>query len=189
MPPRPKRSAPDCQLSAPQGSTLKAGRLALEAKLVWPLAGQANSSFLPPSSACPARSQNSAAPATLTNRDPASYDSLRSVCVMKDASDSQPQELLSIVPPRCRIPLAREPSANGSPPPHRKASCRRRNPVGPSAARCTKDNSVLWPGRLACLSRSLLCGRLPRPWPPAGPAVRAPVRPRILHATPLTPLL
>ena len=108
---------------------------------------------------------------------------------MKDASDSQPQELLSIVPPRCRIPLAREPSANGSPPPHRKASCRRRNPVGPSAARCTKDNSVLWPGACPRLSRSLLAVRLPRPWPPAGPAVRAPVAPRILHATPLTPLL
>ena len=32
-------------------STLKAGRLALELKFVWPLDGQANSSFLPPSSA------------------------------------------------------------------------------------------------------------------------------------------
>jgi len=81
----------------------------LGGKSVWPLAEQANSSFLPPSSACSARSQNSATPAAPTNRDPASYDSLRSGCVMKDASDSQPQELLSIVPPRCRLPLTREP--------------------------------------------------------------------------------
>ena len=135
----------------------------LGGKSVWPLAEQANSSFLPPSSACSARSQNSATPAAPTNRDPASFDSLRSVCVMKDAADSQPQELLSIVPQRPhRRPLCRTPGAGG-----------------------TKDNSVLWPDRLACLSRSLLCWSLR----PNTSAVRAPVRPRILHATPLTPLL
>ena len=56
------------------------------------------------------------APATRTNRDPASFVSLRSVCVMKDASDSQPQEQLYVAAqrphrrpptqdPRCWRPL------------------------------------------------------------------------------------
>ena len=61
------------------------------------------------------------------------------------------------------------PSAHGSPPPHRKASCRRRNSVGPSAARCTKDNSVLWPGACrACHAHCLLAG-CPDPGPPPDP--------------------
>lgn len=78
----------------------------------------------------------------------------------------QPQELLSAVPPRCRIPLAREPSAHGSPPPHRKSGCRRRNSARPSAARCTEDNSVLCPETSPRLSRSLLAAGCPDPAPP-----------------------
>ena len=78
----------------------------------------------------------------------------------------QTQELLSAVPPRCRFPLPREPSANGSPPPHRKSGCRRRNPARPSAARCTEDNSVLCPETSPRLSRSLLAAGCPDPAPP-----------------------
>ena len=89
----------------------------------------------------------------------------------------QTQELLSAVPPRCRIPLAREPSAHGSPPPHRMSGCRRRNPARPSAARCTEDNSVLWPRDLSRLSRSLLAVGCPDPAPPPIRAVLAPVAP------------
>jgi len=71
------------------------------------------------------------------------------VSVMKDASDSKPQELLYVKPPQCRIPLAREPSALGP---------RRLPPTPPNhpAARCFKYNSVLWPTSLSRLSRSLL---------------------------------
>ena len=78
----------------------------------------------------------------------------------------QTQELLSAVPPRCRIPLTREPSAHGSPPPHRMSGCRRRNPARPSAARCTEDNSVLCPETSPRLSRSLLAAGCPDPAPP-----------------------
>jgi len=84
----------------------------------------------------------------------------------------QPQELLSIVPPRCRIPLAREPSAHGSPPPHRKPACRGRHTGRPSAARSTKDNSVLWPESLSRLARITALTGL---FPPGRWAVLAPV--------------
>ena len=76
---------------------------------VWPLVGQANSSLLPSLLGLPAQKPEQRGPRDPTNRDPASCAPLRSGCVMKDASDSQPQELLSVVPPRCRIPLTREP--------------------------------------------------------------------------------
>jgi hypothetical protein len=104
----------------------------------------------------------------------------------------QPQELLSLVPPQCRIPLAREPSALG---PRRliASPCRGRDTGGrcgshPSAARCTKDNSVLWPERLSRLSRSLLVAGCPDPAPP--PATQC-SRQALLHPSrqPLTPLL
>ncbi len=88
------------------------------------------------------------------------------VSVMKECFRLQPQELLSIVPPRCRFPLTREPSAHGSPPPHRMSGCRRRNTARPSAARCTEDNSVLCPDSLAHLTRSLLAAGCPDPAPP-----------------------
>ncbi len=42
----------------------------------------------------------------------------------------QTQELLSAMPPRCRIPLPREPSANGDPAASSQASCRGRYTVG-----------------------------------------------------------
>ena len=56
--------------------------------------------------------------------------------------------------------------------------------AGPPVLASAKYNCVLWPYRLARLSRSLLC------WPlrPNASAVRAPDGPRILHTTPLTPL-
>ena len=110
MPPRPKRSAPDCQLSARGKEVLKAGRLALGPKLVWPLAGQANSSLLPSLLSLPVQKPEQRGPRDPTNRDPASYDSLRSVCVMKDASDSQPQEQLYVAAQRPhRRPLTQDP--------------------------------------------------------------------------------
>jgi len=61
------------------------------------------------------------------------------------------------MPPQCRIPLAREPSALGTPPPHRKASCRRRNPLGPSAARCIEITAscVLPPGAVGTFTAKL----------------------------------
>ncbi|GEM_PF-2293591 len=131
------------------------------------------------------RSQNSATPAPHTNRDPASLGCASFGVCHEGCFRLQPQELLSVVPPRCRIPLAREPSANGSPPPHRKSGRRRRHTARPSAARCTEDNSVLWPG--ACRACHAHCFHRPFP-PPAGGSARA-SRSRILHATPLTPLL
>src|SRR5579859_7157607 len=100
--------------------------------------------------------------------------SLRSGLIMKDAFGSQTQELLSIVPPRCRIPLTREPPPNGSPPPHCKPSCRRRNTVGHSAARCTNDNSVLCPRACrACHAHCFVAG-CQISCAPAGHAVLAP---------------
>ena len=92
------------------------------------------------------------------------------------------------MPPRCRIPLTREPSAHGSPPPHRKPACRGRNTGRPSAARCTKDNSVLCPETLSCLSRSLLVAGCPDPGPP--PSTQCPRQP-LLHPSrqPLSSLL
>ena len=121
----------------------------------------------PPSSACPSRSQNSAAPATRYDRDPASCAPLRSGCVMKDASDSQPQELLSIVPHKPhRHPLCRTPGAGG-----------------------TKDNSVLWPETLSapgtnhCLRPAALTLRPRRPPQCSRQSLRHPSR------QPLTPLV
>jgi len=63
----------------------------------------------------------------------------------------QTQELLSAVPPRCRIPLAREPSAHGDPAASSQASCRGRNTVGlrrPGALKITASCVQRpWPAR------------------------------------------
>ena len=68
-----------------------------------------------------------------------------------------------------------------------QAPCRRRNPARPSAARCTKDNSVLWPETSPRLSRSLLAAGCPDPAPP--PATQC-SRQSLRHPSrqPLTPL-
>jgi hypothetical protein len=79
------------------------------------------------------------------------------------AKPLQPQGLLCSKPPPGRIPLAREPSAWGTPPPHG------------SAARFIEHNSVLWPEGLLPVTLAA-CGRLPRPCAPAVHAARAPVR-------------
>ena len=135
----------------------------------------------------PARSGDNAALATHHNR--ARQLQLRFVRGCHEGcSRFQTQELLSAVPPRCRFPLTREPSAHGSPPPHRKSGCRRRHTARPSAARCTEDNSVLCPETSPRLSRSLLAAGCPDPAPP--PATQC-ARQSLRHPSrqPRTPLV
>ncbi len=99
---------------------------------------------------------------------------------MKDAPGSSHKSCYLYCRPVAVSRWRGNPSAHGSPPPHRKTSCRRRNSVGPSAARSTKDNSVLWPDTL---SAPVTLTALTGPFPPAGGSARA-RRSRILHASP-----
>ena len=89
-------------------------------KLVWPLVGQANSSLPPSLLSLPAQKPENRDP-----RDPVEPRAQTRIRSVRDCHEGcfrfQTQELLSAMPPRCRIPLAREPSAHGSPPPHRKS--------------------------------------------------------------------
>jgi len=110
VPPRPKRSAPDCQLSARDRMVLKSWQTGAcrKVSLASGRAGQLVPAPRPPQPARP--EARTARPPRPTNRDPASYDSLRSVCVMKDASDSQPQEQLYVAAQRPhRRPLTQDP--------------------------------------------------------------------------------
>ncbi len=184
MPPRPKRSAPDCQLSAPQANaeSWQTGASRQSQSGLW-LGRPTRPSSLPPRPVEP-DARTARPPRPPRTATPPVYDPLRSGCVMKECFRLQPQELLSVVPPRCRIPLAREPSAHGSPPPHRKASCRRRNPGGPSAARCTKDNSVLWPGACRACHAHCFAAGCPDPGPPPAPQC---ARQSLLHPSRHTP--
>ena len=56
--------------------------------------------------------------------------------------------------------------------------------AGPPVLASAKYNCVLWPNRLARLSRSLLAAGCPDPAPPPVRAVLAPGGPGILHASP-----
>ncbi len=164
MPPRPKRRAPDCQLSARDSMVLKSWQTGAWTKvsLASGRAGQLVPAPLPPRPARP-EARATRPPRPVTTATPPVVLSLRSGCVMKDASDSQPQEQLYIAAQRPhRRPLTQDPRCWR--PLNITASCGR-EPVAPVTLA-----AVLVPGpqyqRSARASRSC-----------------------ILHATPLTTLL
>ena len=161
---------------------LKAGRLALEAKSVWPLrrlhyAQRATAPY--PLSRRPPSLRSAGAEAR-TARPRAPYEprprQLRcasfGVC-HEGCFRLQPQELLSVVPPRCRIPLTREPLGKRVPAASSQVPCRGRH-----------TGDLRRPGALKITAS---CGRKPvrachahcfhRPFPPRPVAVRAPVAP------------
>ena len=90
------------------------------------------------------------------------------VAVMKDAFGSRHKKLLYLVPPQCRIPLGAGTLGTGDPAASSQmSSCRRRNPVGPSAARCTKHNSVLCPEPVAAGTNHCTWPTAKSPGPPS----------------------
>ena len=157
MPPRPQtKRARLPAFSTGQDGAEKLADWRLGGKSVWPLAGQANSSLLPSLLSLPGQKPEDRGPRAPYEPRPRQFR-FASFGVCHEGCFRLPATRAVIYSAAKTAPAPAD--------------------AGPPVLASAKYNCVLWPDRLACLSRSLLCGRLPRPWPPAGPAVRAPVAP------------